>query len=93
MDDPQLSVKALMQDTQEEIRCADMFKMFNSGMEQLGDADSALYAEPMSMAQVYDMMYVGACYIGAPATSLTQNQTRDEQRVQTGKVGAYSEDT
>ena len=65
MDDPQLSVKALMQDTKEEIRCADMFKMFNSGMEQLGDADSALYAEPMSMAQVYDMMYVGACYIRA----------------------------
>ena len=64
MNDPRLSVKALMQDNEEEIRWADMFKMFNSGMEQMGDTDSTLYAEPTSMAQVYNLMYAGAWDIG-----------------------------
>ena len=35
----------------------DMFRMFKTGMEIMGDANSALYAETSSMAQVYDMMY------------------------------------
>ena len=64
MNDPQLSVKALMRDSEEEIRQVDMFKMFNLGMDQMGDADSTLYAELTSMAQVYDLMYARACDIG-----------------------------
>ena len=42
----------------------DMFRMFKTGMDLMGDANSALYAEPTSMAQVYDLMHVGACNIG-----------------------------
>ena len=42
----------------------DMFRMFKTGMEIMGDANSALYAETSSMAQVYDMMYAGARDIG-----------------------------
>ena len=45
-DDPRLSVKALMKDDEEEIRRADMFRMLKTGMDIMGDADSALYAEP-----------------------------------------------
>ena len=41
-----------------------MFRMFKTGMDIMGDADSALYAEPSSMAQVYDMMYARARDIG-----------------------------
>ena len=51
-DDPQLSVKALMKDDKEEIRRADMFRTFKTGMDIMGDANSTLYAEPSSMAQV-----------------------------------------
>ena len=63
-DNPCLSVDALMKDDEEEIRRMDMFRMFKTGMEIMGDADSALYAETLSMAQVYDMMYTGARDIG-----------------------------
>ena len=49
-----------MRDNEEEIRRADMFRMFNSGMDQMGDTNSTLYAEPTSMAQVYDLMYARA---------------------------------
>ena len=68
-----------MQDTEEEIRRADMFKMFNFGMDQLGNADSALYAEPMSIMQVYDMMYAGACDIRSlpPHSCKTKQETSD----------------
>ena len=41
-----------------------MFHMFKTGMDIMGDADSALYAEPSLMAQVYDMMYAEARDIG-----------------------------
>ena len=41
-----------------------MFRMFKTGMDIMGDADSALYAEMSSMVQVYDMMYTGARNIG-----------------------------
>ena len=63
-DNPHLSVDALMKDDEEEIWRMDMFRMFKTGMEIMGDADSALYAETSSMAQVYDMMYAGAHDIG-----------------------------
>ena len=62
--DPHLSVDALMKGDEEEIWRMDMFHMFKTGMEIMGDADSALYAETSSMAQVYDMMYAGARDIG-----------------------------
>ena len=63
-DNPWPSVKALMKDDEEEIRRADMFRMFKTGMDIMGDANSALYTEPSSMAQVYDMMYAGVNDIG-----------------------------
>ena len=53
-----------MKDDEEEIRRADMFRMFKTGMDIMGDADSTLYAELSLMAQVYDMMYAGAHNIG-----------------------------
>ena len=64
VDDPRLSVCALMWDDEEEIRWADMFRMFKTGMDLMGDADSTLYAKPASMAQVYDLMHPGAQDIG-----------------------------
>ena len=64
VDDPQLSVKALMKDDEEEIRRPNMFCMFKTGMDLMGDADSALYMELTSMAQVYDLMYARARDIG-----------------------------
>ena len=63
-DDPCLSVDALMKDNEEEIRRMDMFHMFKTGMDIMGDADSALFAEPSSMAQVYNMMYARTHDIG-----------------------------
>ena len=63
-DDPHLSVDALMKDNEEEIRRMDMFRMFKTGMDLMGDAGSAFYAELSLMAQVYDMMYAGAHNIG-----------------------------
>ena len=63
-DDPRLSVDALMKDNEEEIWRMDMFRMFKTGMDIMGDANSALYAEMSSMARVYDMMYTGARDIG-----------------------------
>ena len=63
-DDPRLSVDTLMKDNEEEIWRMDMFHMFKTGMDIMGDADSALYAETSSMAQVYDMMYARAHNIG-----------------------------
>ena len=64
MNDPQLSVCVLMWDDEEEIRRADMFRMFKTGMDLMGYADSTLYAEPASMAQVYDLMHAGEYDIG-----------------------------
>ena len=63
-DNPRLSVDALMKDNEEEIQRMDMFHIFKTGMDIMGDADSALYAEPSLMAQVYDLMHVGARDIG-----------------------------
>ena len=55
-----------MKDTKEEIRRADMFKAFKPAMDQLRDADSALYAEPMSIAQMYDLIYASTHNIERP---------------------------
>ena len=76
-DNPRLSADALMKDDDEEIRRMDMFRMFKTGMEIVGDADSALYAETSSMAQVYDMMYAGTCNIGLlpPRSCKTKKET------------------
>ena len=77
VDNPHLSVDALMKDDEEEIWRMDMFRMFQTGMEIMGDADSALYAETSSMAQVYDMMYAGARDIGLlpPRSCKTKKET------------------
>ena len=53
-----------MKDDEEENRRVDMFWMFKTGMDLMGDADSALYAEPTSMAQVYNLMHARARDIG-----------------------------
>ena len=75
--DPHLSVDILMKDNEEEIQRMDMFRMFKTGMDIMGDADSTLYAEPSSMAQVYGMMYAGACDIGLlpPRSRKTKKET------------------
>ena len=78
-DDPRLSVNALMKDNEEEIRRADMFHMFKTGMDLIGDANSTLYAEPTSMAQVYNLMHAGARNIGLlpPQSHKTKKETSD----------------
>ena len=82
VDDPRLSIKALMKSNEEEIRRADMFHMFKTGMDMMGDTDSTLYAEPTSMAQVYDLMHAGAHDIGLlpPRSRKTKEQTEDVYR-------------
>ena len=76
-DDPHLSVDILMKDNEEEIQRMDMFRMFKTGMDIMGNADSALYAEPSSMAQVYNMMYAGARDIGVlPLRSCIRGRRR-----------------
>ena len=82
-DDPCLSVDALMKDDEEEIRRMDMFRMFKTGMDIMGDADSALYTEPSSMAQVYNIMYAGARDIGL--LPLRSWKTKKEKAKSTGK--------
>ena len=79
VDDPQLSVKAFKKDDDEEIWRADMFCMFKTGMDLMGDADSALYAEPTLMVQVYDLMHAGAHDIGLllPQSCKTKKESSD----------------
>ena len=81
-DNPRLSVDTLMKDDEEEIQRADMFRMFKTGMDIMGDANSALYAESSSMAQVYDMMYAGTCDIGLlpPRSRKTKKETGEVYR-------------
>ena len=54
-----------------------MFRMFKTGMDIIGDADSTLYAELSSMAQVYDIMYAGPRDIGLlpPRSCKTKKET------------------
>ena len=79
VDDLRLSVKALMKKDEEEIWRADMFRMFQTGTDIMGDTDSALYVELTSMAQVYDLMHAGAHDIGllSPRSRKTKEQTKD----------------
>ena len=62
--DPQLTVEALVKDPEENERSAKMDLVFKGAMQLLGDADRVLYAEPVSMAQYYDLMVAGSCHIG-----------------------------
>ena len=68
-----------MKSDEEEIRRADMFRMFKMRMDIMGDADRALYAEPTSMAQIYDLMHVGAHDIRLlpPRSRKNKEQTKD----------------
>ena len=79
VDDPQLSVKVLMKDDEEEIRRADMFQMFKTCMDLMVDADSTLYTEPTSMVQVYDLMHARSRNIGLllPRSQKTKKETSD----------------
>ena len=79
VDDPRLSVKALIKSDKEEIRRVDMFHMFKTGMDIVGDTNSALYMEPTSMAQVYDLIHAGAHDIRLlpPQSRKTKEQTKD----------------
>ena len=92
-DDPQLSVNTLMKDDEEEIQRADMFCMFKTGMDIMGDANSALYAEPSSMAQVYNMMYTGAHDIGLllPQLKETGKVYRQERMELLRKILSYKD--
>ena len=79
VDNPRLSVKALMKDDEEEIQRADMFCMFKTGMDLMGDANNTLYAEPTSMVQVYNLMHARAPDIGLlpPRSHKTKKETSD----------------
>ena len=92
-DDPRLSVDTLMKDDDEEIRRMDMFRMFKTGMDIMGDADSALYAETSSMAQVYDMMYAGACDIGLLPLRSCKTEKGDGQSLPARENGVVEENT
>ena len=93
-DDPRLSVDALMKDNEEEIQKMDMFHMFKTGMEIMGDANSALYAETSSMAQVYDMMYARARNM-PPRSHKTKKETgkvyRQERMELLRKILSYKD--
>ena len=62
--DPRLTVEALVKDPEENERSAKMDLVFKGAMQLLGDPDHVLYAEPMSMAQHYDLMVAGSRHIG-----------------------------
>ena len=62
--DPRLTVEALVNDPEENERSAKMDLVFEGAMQLLGDADRVLYAEPVSMAQCYDLMVAGSRHIG-----------------------------
>ena len=66
--DPRLSVKVLMKSNEEEIRRADMFRMFKTGMDM--------------MAQVYDLMHAGTRDIRLlpPRSRKTKEQSEDVYR-------------
>ena len=62
--DPRLTVEALVKDPEENERSAKMDLVFKGAMQLLGDPDRVLYAEPVSMAQYYDLMVAGSRHIG-----------------------------
>ena len=70
LDDPvdpsdlRLSVDTLVRSPEENERSAQMENVYEGAMQLLGEPDSVLYAEPLSMAQHYDLMVAGSRHIG-----------------------------
>ena len=62
--DPRLSVDMLVRSPEENERSAQMEKVYEGAMQLLGHPDGVLYAEPLSMAQHYDLMVAGSRHIG-----------------------------
>ena len=62
--DERLSVDTLVRDPEENERSAQMESAYKGAMQLLGAADGAWYAEPLSMAQHYDLMVAGSRHIG-----------------------------
>ena len=62
--DPRLSVNAPVCSPEENERSAQMENVYEGAMQLLGELDGVLYAEPLSMAQHYDLMVAGSCHIG-----------------------------
>ena len=62
--DPRLSVDTLVRSPEENERSAQMENVYEGAMQLLGELDSVLYAEPLSMAQHYDLMVAGSRHIG-----------------------------
>ena len=62
--DPRLSVDTLVRSPEENERSAQMENVYEGAMQLLGEPDSVLYAEPLSMAQHYDLMVAGSRHIG-----------------------------
>ena len=62
--DPRLTVETLVDDPEENECGAQMEAIFKGAMQLLGDPDRVLYAEPVSMAQHYDLMVAGSRHIG-----------------------------
>ena len=70
-----------------------MFRMFKMRMDMMGDADSALYAEPTSMAQVYDLMHTGTRNIGLlpPGSRKSKEQYWQERMEVLCKILSYKD--
>ena len=62
--DPRLSVDVLVRSPEENERSAQMENVYEGAMQLLGEPDGVLYAEPLSMAQHYDLMVAGSRHIG-----------------------------
>ena len=62
--DPRLSVDTLVRSPEENEHSAQMENVYEGAMQLLGEPDSVLYAEPLSMAQHYDLMVAGSRHIG-----------------------------
>ena len=62
--DPRLSVDTLVRSPEENERSAQMEQVYEGAMQLLGHPDGVLYAEPLSMAQHYDLMVAGSRHIG-----------------------------
>ena len=62
--DPRLSVDTLVRSPEENERSAQMENIYEGAMQLLGEPDGVLYAEPLSMAQHYDLMVAGSHHIG-----------------------------
>ena len=60
---PRLTVDALVKDPEENQRSDEMEGFYLGAMQLLGDPDTILYAELVSMAQYYDLMVAGSCHI------------------------------